>query len=88
MKCEYCGEKYAKAKYSEGCRSCYGPKPETVYIPPILPKSEQEKIRAKEGFYGAAGTPAGGWGGGGGGAVHIITVGGGGRGSGHPGGSR
>jgi len=25
MKCEYCGNDYEKAKYSNGCKSCYGP---------------------------------------------------------------
>lgn len=27
MKCQYCGEEYARAKYSESCKSCYGPAP-------------------------------------------------------------
>lgn len=30
MKCEYCGNEWEKAKHSEGCKSCYGPKPKTV----------------------------------------------------------
>ena len=31
MKCEYCGNKYKKAKYGNYCKHCYAPPSTTTY---------------------------------------------------------